>query len=212
MDGGSGITINAVPPSIPMITSRNALVITAVLALAANNASAFWPFKHKGARTAPVEVAAVLKPISRITMELTPRAVDELGEKSRFDLNALQASVEEALLAEGMYHPELKNDGDDLHIAIYKVEFPSKFEALTMGIWSGKNPIAGDVYVSGLHGNAVETFEVTTSHPLRHLAYRKDEEHMQRLYKAFAEKVALHLSGQKVHGVKVLTPSAHSRA
>ena len=181
------------------ISLKAILAVAALIVFADGSSCAARISEAAGATVAPTEV----KPVSRVTVELTPTARDELGGTSRFDVKALRASVEEALKSGGLFHPELGRDATVLEIVVTRVEFPSKFNAIALGPFAGKNPIEGYVSVLGAHGKTVNKVHVKTSHPLGYFAHVQDEKHFERLYDAFAVEMIKQLKGEKPHRAPV---------
>jgi len=144
------------------------------------------------------EVAGEALPVARtlqdFTVEMSPGAKATLADNVKFDINALQVTLQRTLDGKGLLSPV----GDyRLKVVVNSIRVRSTFNAVMWGFMAGNDHLRGDVTVLDLAGREVYSFEVSASYALGGLGGGQDASRMNWLYEEFSEMVAGELLGKQ---------------
>ena len=130
----------------------------------------------------------VVKALESFSVELSPKAKEQLAEDVKFDLNALTRNLEVALKSKGL----IATDGDfRLKVVVTDVRVRGTFNAVMWGFMAGDDHLNGESILLRKEGDdAVYEFKVKTSYAFGGLAGGQDAMRMDWLYDAFSKKVA----------------------
>jgi hypothetical protein len=129
-----------------------------------------------------------VKALESFSVELSPKAKEQLADDVKFDLNSLSRKLELALKARNLINP----DGDfRLKVVVTDVRVRGTFSAVMWGFMAGDDHLNGDSALLRKEGDeSVYQFKVKTSYALGGWAGGQDAMRIDWLYEEFSKKVA----------------------
>jgi hypothetical protein len=129
-----------------------------------------------------------VRALESFSVELSPKAKEQLADDVKFDSATLSRTLDRALKAKGLIAP----DGDfRLKVVVTDVRVRGTFSAVMWGFMAGDDHLNGDSIILRQEGDeAVYEFKVKTSYALGGFAGGQDAMRMDWLYEEFSKKVA----------------------
>ena len=140
--------------------------------------------KHMG--PAPTGAEQRLQGLSKVTLEIAPKAKAELHNQKPFNEEELTRRVRDRLQAKGLVGLEA---GQYLDIEVTSVRVRSAFTAIMFGFMAGDDHIAGRVRLMNDGQQQLRAFDVSASYAFGGFAGGQDGTRMQWLYNKFADLV-----------------------
>jgi hypothetical protein len=134
-----------------------------------------------------------VKALESFSVELSPKAKEQLAKDVKFDTNALSTKLDFVLKSRGL----IASDGDfRLKVVVTDVRVRGTFDAVMFGFMAGDDHLNGDSILLRKEGDeSVYQFKVKTSYALGGLAGGQDAMRMDWLYEEFSKKIADKLVG-----------------
>ena len=129
-----------------------------------------------------------VKALESFSVELSPKAKEQLADDVKFDTNALSTKLDLALRNKGL----IATDGDfRLKVVVSDVRVRGTFNAVMWGFMAGDDHLNGDsVLFRKEVDDPVYQFKVKTSYALGGFAGGQDAMRMDWLYEEFSTKIA----------------------
>ena len=128
-----------------------------------------------------------IRALQKISVEMSPQAVQKVADDVTFDLTTLRAKLQDALESRELVAP----DGDfDLRVVVKDVRVRSTASAVWLGFMAGDDHLIGDAYVLNREGNTVYTYTAEASYALGGFAGGDDSTRINWLYEKFSEIVS----------------------
>jgi len=129
-----------------------------------------------------------VKALESFSVELSPKAKQQLADDVKFDTNTLSKKLELALKNKGLIAP----DGDfRLKVLVTDVRVRGTFSAVMFGFMAGDDHLNGDSVLQRKEGDeSVYQFKVKTSYALGGIAGGQDAMRMDWLYEEFSKQIA----------------------
>lgn len=135
----------------------------------------------------------VMKALESISVDLSPKAKEQLADNVKFDVDALRRKLELSLKSRNLIAP----DGDyRLKVSVTDIRVRGTFSAVMLGFMAGDDHLIGDNDLlkkpeDGKEGgDSVYQFKVKTSYAFGGLAGGQDSMRIDWLYEEFSKKVA----------------------
>ena len=132
--------------------------------------------------------------VNSIQTRVSPSAKEQLPNNIKFDLNALNSTIERALFASNVRDTAVANT---LDVEVTNVYIRGTFSAVMFGLFAGADNISGNVRVLDPTGKVLRTFDVTASYAFGGAAGGQDSIRLNYLYEKFAELTRDQLRDQK---------------
>jgi hypothetical protein len=129
-----------------------------------------------------------VKALEGFSVELSPKAKEQLADDVKFDPAAFSRKLDLALKAKGLIAP----DGDfRLKVVVTDVRVRGTFSAVMWGFMAGDDHLNGDSVILRKEGDEpVYQFKVKTSYALGGWAGGQDAMRIDWMYEEFSKKVA----------------------
>lgn len=147
---------------------------------------------QKDVQATPATVG-VLK-VKRVEAKVSPKATEQLSDNIKFDLNALNSTIERTLAASNLEDAEASNA---LDVEVTNVYIRGTFSAVMFGFLAGADNISGNVRVLDPTGKTLRSFEVSASYAFGGFGGGQDSVRLNYLYEKFAELTRDQLRDQK---------------
>jgi hypothetical protein len=133
-----------------------------------------------------------VKALESFSVELSPKAKEQLADDVKFDTNALHKKLELALNNKNL----VAADGDfRLKVVVTDVRVRGTFSAVMFGFMAGDDHLNGESILLRKEGDEqVYEFKVKTSYALGGWAGGQDAMRMDWLYEEFSKKIAERLA------------------
>jgi Domain of unknown function (DUF4410) len=130
----------------------------------------------------------IVKALESFSVELSPKAKQQLADDVKFDVNALYKKLELTLANRQL----IAADGDfRLKVVVTDVRVRGTFSAVMWGFMAGDDHLNGDSILLRKEGDeSVYQFKVKTSYALGGWAGGQDAMRMDWLYEEFSKKIA----------------------
>ena len=138
-------------------------------------------------------IAGALK-VSSVQTRVSSSAKEQLPDNIKFDLNALNATIDRAISGSGLRDGTV---GNSLDVEVTNVYIRGTFSAVMFGLFAGADNIAGNVRVLDPNGKVLRAFDVTASYGFGGAAGGQDGIRINYLYEKFAELTRDQLRDQK---------------
>jgi hypothetical protein len=128
-----------------------------------------------------------VKALESLSVELSPRAKEQLAENPKFDADALAKKLETVLKGRGLIDP-----GGDfrLKVSVTDIRVRGTFNAVMWGFMAGDDHLNGDnLLLKKELDESVYQFKVKTSYALGGFAGGQDSARLEWLYAEFSKKV-----------------------
>jgi len=140
------------------------------------------------------------KPVTEVSITLTPEVQERLKGSLKFDQDALLKSIELGLTNRQVLNKEKKEGAYVLSVTVTHVRVRNTFNAVMWGAMSGNDSIEGDVIVKNGTGAAIDQFHIDASYALGGFAGGQDSARMNWLYEAFSKQLIVALMGEAKKG------------
>ena len=129
-----------------------------------------------------------VRALESFSVELSPKAKEQLADDVKFDINALSKKLDLALKNKGL----IATDGDfRLKVVVSDIRVRGTFNAVMWGFMAGDDHLNGDsILLRRDEDRPVYEFKVKTSYALGGFAGGQDALRMDWLYEEFSNKVA----------------------
>jgi hypothetical protein len=130
----------------------------------------------------------LVKALRSFSVELSPKAKEQLADDVKFDVNAVYKKLEITLARAQL----IADDGDyRLKVVVTDVRVRGTFSAVMWGFMAGDDHLNGDSILFRQEGeDPVYQFKVKTSYALGGWAGGQDAMRMDWLYEEFSKKIA----------------------
>jgi hypothetical protein len=146
-------------------------------------------------RESPGNVATVgALTVNSVQTTVSPSAKEQLPNNIKFDLNALNSTIERTLSAANLRDTVVANT---LDVEINNVYIRGTFSAVMLGLFAGADNISGIVRVLDPTGKVLRTFDVSASYAFGGAAGGQDSIRINYLYEKFAELTRDQLRDQR---------------
>jgi hypothetical protein len=136
----------------------------------------------------------VVKALQDFTVEMSPEAKLQLSDNIKFDINALQNTLQRTLEANDLIAAD---GGYRLKVFVSDIRIRSTFNAVMWGFMAGDDHLQGHIVVLDLAGEPVYTFDASSSYALGGFGGGQDTSRLNWLYEDFSEMVADELRQEK---------------
>lgn len=135
----------------------------------------------------------VLK-VKSVEAKASPKATEQLSDNIKFDLKAMNSTLERTLVASSLEDTEATNV---LDVEITNVYIRGTFSAVMFGFLAGADNISGNVRVLDPSGKTLRSFEISASYAFGGFGGGQDSVRLNYLYEKFAELTRDQLRDQK---------------
>jgi hypothetical protein len=132
--------------------------------------------------------------VGSVQTKVSSRAKEQLPENVKFDLTALNSTIERAISASNLRDPSAANV---LDVEVTNVHIRGTFSAVMFGLFAGADNLSGNVRVLDPNGNVLRAFDVSASYAFGGAAGGQDSIRINYLYEKFAELTRDQLRDQK---------------
>ena len=122
--------------------------------------------------------------VSSVQTRVSSGAKEQLPDNIKFDLNALNSTIERAISGSNLRDNAAQNT---LDVEVTNVYIRGTFSAVMFGVFAGADNISGNVRVLGPNGSVLRTFAITASYAFGGAAGGQDSIRINYLYEKFAE-------------------------
>ncbi len=132
--------------------------------------------------------------VGSIQTKVSSVAREQLPDNVKFDLNALNSTIERTVSASNLRDPSVANV---LDIEVTNVHIRGTFSAVMFGLFAGADNLSGNVRVLDPNGKVLRAFDVSASYAFGGAAGGQDSIRINYLYEKFAELTRDQLRDQK---------------
>lgn len=129
-----------------------------------------------------------VKALESFSIELSPKAREQFADNDRFNIKALEATLDRILRNKGL----IATDGDfRLKVVVSDIRVRGTFNAVMWGFMAGDDHLNGDSILFRKEAeDPVYQFKVRTSYALGGFAGGQDAMRMDWLYEEFSNRIA----------------------